>query len=159
MSSTNKTEKLGLNGWIGSDIPQRNDFNRDNAIVDEIVGNHIDDRVIHVSESERKIWSNNVYTTFYFGNGDMTQTIKTGCPFEPMLAIIFANGLPTIRPHISGNESWHYFGIATPASESMGLSFINETDLQVQQSKQAYIYTDYSYLNANGVLYTVAMFR
>ena len=35
MSSTNKTEKLGLNIWVGSDRSQRTDFNSDNQKIDD----------------------------------------------------------------------------------------------------------------------------
>lgn len=35
MGSTNKTSNLKLNSWIGSDKPQRVDFNYDNNILDE----------------------------------------------------------------------------------------------------------------------------
>ena len=35
MSSINKTKNLGLNNWIGSDRSQREDFSKDNEIIDE----------------------------------------------------------------------------------------------------------------------------
>ena len=48
MSSTNKTGELELNKWIGSDIPQMEDFNRDNEIIDKTLGEHIWDVSKHV---------------------------------------------------------------------------------------------------------------
>lgn len=54
MSSTNKTEKLGLNSWIGSDKPKRIDFNTDNEIIDRAISEHTEDTVVHINAEERE---------------------------------------------------------------------------------------------------------
>lgn len=41
MASTDKTE-LGLNKWIGTDIPEMNDFNSDNSIIDSELNRKVD---------------------------------------------------------------------------------------------------------------------
>lgn len=38
MASTNKTPNLGLNLWLGTDKPEREDFNRDNQHLDDMAG-------------------------------------------------------------------------------------------------------------------------
>lgn len=40
MASTNKTETLGLNQWIGSDKPKMEDFNSDNRLIDTALAGH-----------------------------------------------------------------------------------------------------------------------
>ena len=37
MSSTNKTTNLKLNDWVGTDVPQREDFNADNQRIDKAI--------------------------------------------------------------------------------------------------------------------------
>ncbi len=44
MASTNMTEHLKLNQWIGSDKPKMADFNADNRKVDQAVGSHTADQ-------------------------------------------------------------------------------------------------------------------
>lgn len=39
MASSNKTETLGLNQWLGTDKPKRDDFNADNLAIDQAVKN------------------------------------------------------------------------------------------------------------------------
>ncbi len=72
MSSTNKTEKLGLNSWIGSDKPKRIDFNTDNEIIDRAVSQHTEDTVVHINAEERERWNNYMFTGMYYGDGSTT---------------------------------------------------------------------------------------
>ena len=61
MSSTNKTEKLGLNSWIGSDKPKRIDFNTDNEIIDRAISQHTEDTVVHINAEEREKYPQGIY--------------------------------------------------------------------------------------------------
>ena len=54
MASTNKTETLGLNQWIGSDKPKMEDFNSDNRLIDTALAGHRADQTVHVSAQERR---------------------------------------------------------------------------------------------------------
>lgn len=54
MGSTNKTGELELNQWIGSDVPKMEDFNKDNEIIDKILGEHIWDISKHVTAQQKK---------------------------------------------------------------------------------------------------------
>jgi len=42
MSSTNKTEKLGLNQWVASDAFNREDLNLDNRLIEEAFGKRLE---------------------------------------------------------------------------------------------------------------------
>ena len=57
MASTNKTETLGLNQWIGSDKPKMEDFNSDNRLIDTALAGHRADQTVHVSAQERAAWN------------------------------------------------------------------------------------------------------
>ena len=57
MASTNMTEHLKLNQWIGSDKPKMADFNADNRKVDQAVGSHTADQTMHLTEAERAAWN------------------------------------------------------------------------------------------------------
>lgn len=75
MSSYNKTERLGLNNWSESDRPMRNDFNSDNLIIDEVLGNHISDSDMHLGTEEKSRVSRPLVINAYTGNGNSERTI------------------------------------------------------------------------------------
>ena len=49
MSSSNKTNYLGLNQFVGSDKPKMEDFNADNRLLDEKIQQHIQSQ-LHLTE-------------------------------------------------------------------------------------------------------------
>ena len=53
MPSSFKTDKLQLNFWANIDRPVRSDFNRDNAIIDSAVGDHIENTLVHLTDDDR----------------------------------------------------------------------------------------------------------
>ena len=53
MASTNKTTRLQLNSWVASDKPKMEDFNSDNAIIDQSLGTHIANTSIHVTAADK----------------------------------------------------------------------------------------------------------
>ena len=57
MSSSNKTNRIGLNEWVGTDVPKMEDFNADNARLDKTLGNHLDDISIHVTSAQKDSWN------------------------------------------------------------------------------------------------------
>ena len=56
MSSTNKTTNLKLNDWVGTDVPQREDFNADNQRIDKAIGDHTGNTTVHITQAERDLW-------------------------------------------------------------------------------------------------------
>ena len=75
MGSTNKTEYLGLSGWVHSDTPKMIDFATDNEIVDSILGEHINDSKIHLSEEDRALLGGSITSTLMAGNGSTSRTV------------------------------------------------------------------------------------
>ena len=48
MGSAQKTDFLSLNKWISTDIPKREDFNYDNATIDNAIKEHTNDMSKHI---------------------------------------------------------------------------------------------------------------
>lgn len=123
MSSTNKT-KLGLNKWVGTDIPAMADFNSDNQIIDNILKAHIDDFGLHCSSKKQQEW-NNPYGLFsYVGDGqeETEHNVKNSIGFEPSVCFVFAIDSSLGSRDYDYNTHYNYFGIATIDGSSFGLS-------------------------------------
>ena len=50
MPTENKTTNLSLNSWLATDKPKREDFVNDNNIIDTVLGTHIADTSLHITE-------------------------------------------------------------------------------------------------------------
>jgi len=92
MASKNKSEKLGLNLWEGTDRPQRTDFNSDNMIVDEALGTHLENTSLHLSEKEKSRVSAPLVSTLYAGDGSGSREITLPC--EAQAVMVFCSGMP-----------------------------------------------------------------
>nr|DAJ85011.1 MAG TPA: hypothetical protein [Caudoviricetes sp.] len=57
MPSENKTPHYGLNQWQGNEYPMREDFNRDNALIDAAMGDHEANSIVHITPAEREKWN------------------------------------------------------------------------------------------------------
>ena len=79
MSSTNKTTNLKLNDWVGTDVPQREDFNADNQRIDKAIGDHTGNTTVHITQAERDLWGLPFYYYNYFGNGKATRKVEVLC--------------------------------------------------------------------------------
>lgn len=75
LSSTNKTEYLGLSGWVHSDTPKMIDFANDNLIVDNVLGSHVNDSSMHLSEEDRALLGGSISSFLSAGNGSTSKTI------------------------------------------------------------------------------------
>lgn len=80
MSSTNKTTNLKLNDWVGTDVPQREDFNADNQRIDKAIGDHTGNTAVHITQAERDLWGLPFYYYNYFGNGKATRKVEVPSP-------------------------------------------------------------------------------
>lgn len=159
MSSTNKTS-LGLNSWIGSDKPQRIDFNCDNEIIDNAITSHTGDSVIHITEQERELWNSSVFMGIYYGNGVAEREIRLDCDFEPSFAIIYARNRPFSVIDFQHSVNRNYAALISRLSGSMGAGFSNDLkSLVVMQSPTALIGNENANLNESGVAYTYVVFR
>ena len=159
MSSTNKTTHLKLNSWIGSDKPKRVDFNYDNEVIDKTIHDHITDTVVHINDSERDKWNNYMYVGMYFGTGDSSRVIKTDCPFDVNMGIVFAVNKHISVMDFSENHKTNYCAFLGTYGESSGVKLLD--DLRSFRVNQNYAILGREYINLNeiGVSYIYMMFR
>ena len=158
MSSTNKTQRLKLNNWTGSDVPSVGDFNRDNVIIDQYLGNHMYSGELHTSNTERNKWNNPYYISTYFGNGTSSRTISIGSGFTPKWGIVFAVNYPAALSDYNNKAHYSYFGIVSENGSMLGLS-LSGNELTVSQSSAAVYQSEYRSFNESGKTYVYIMFR
>lgn len=158
MSSSSKTENLRLNNWSGSDIPKREDFNMDNSIIDSVLGSHIEDTAVHITNEERTKWNSHYYIGTYVGNNSSSRNITLGCSFEPSWGIVFAVGtMPSINDY-TNRANYNYFGIVSLNGSTIGLS-LSGRQLTAVQSTTAVSGTEYRNFNEGGNTYVYIVFR
>lgn len=109
MPSSNKTATIGLNQWLGSDKPVKDDFNEDNRLMEETVSaltarveaveqtengtaltNHIQNKDVHCTAEEKALWNaaGSVSVMTYIGTGDFMRTFELDG--TPKAGMIFA---------------------------------------------------------------------
>lgn len=160
MSSTNKTKKLGLNSWIGSDKPKRIDFNTDNEIIEQAITQHTEDCVVHIDESEREKWNNYMYMGMYYGDGTTKRVIDTGCPFKARIGFVFANSRTVTIAHFVESKNSNYFGIFGYLANTLGIKMnTDQKNFTVENSVLAMTANEYANFNQSGVAYNYVMFR
>lgn len=158
MSSTNKTENFQLNSWVGSDIPSREDFVRDNNIIDEALNTHFSDTDIHIEASERDKWNSMYCIDKYFGDGAESQVVELQLDFEPTWGIVFSTSKPPSLVDIGNSANYNYFGVFTRYRAMPGIS-INGKNLTVSIDPDGYLNTEFASYNVLGDLYYVICFR
>ena len=100
MASTNKTQNLGLNQWVGTDHPTRSDFVQDNALLDEAVGTHCANSSIHLTSAEKQRVSNPVSVKQISGTGAISVTVNF--EFSPKLVLVQKKNAPPVSYSSSG---------------------------------------------------------
>ncbi len=158
MSSTNKTTNLKLNDWVGTDVPQREDFNADNQRIDSAFGSHIGNTTVHITQAERELWELPFYYYNYFGNGQTTRTVEVPSPFTPRFAIVFADGMAPTVCKFSSSANYHYVAFGSQTRSTIGLT-LSGTTLTVEQSVAPVTGQEYACLNQNATTYAVLFFR
>lgn len=158
MSSTNKTTNLKLNDWVGTDVPQREDFNADNQRIDKAIGDHTGNTTVHITQAERDLWGLPFYYYNYFGNGKATRKVEIPIPFRPRFAIVFADGMAPSVCKFSSSANYHYVAFASQTRGTIGMTLDDQT-LTVNQSVSPVTGQEYACLNQNGTTYAVLFFR
>ena len=93
MSSSNKTNYLGLNQFVGSDKPKMEDFNADNRLLDEKIQQHIQSQ-LHLTEQQRERLENPGYLIgSYTGDGTTKRTISVAQPIGFGFVFMVGEGL------------------------------------------------------------------
>ena len=92
MPSSFKTEKLQLNFWANIDRPVRSDFNRDNAIIDSAVGEHVENDLVHLTENDRSKLRDTYAIRVLQGTDEDVREITLS--FAPSVVIYYAADKP-----------------------------------------------------------------
>lgn len=156
MPSENKTERLGLNLWEGSDRPQRNDFNSDNAIIEQVVGDHTENTEVHLSAEEKARVQRPLVTVPYLGDGSAQQVVTL--PAEVTAVIIYCDSMPCAVYDAQAGCTKNYFGASMfGGGSSTGVSFIRTTVTVTQdtEAKNGFM----NCLNESSKSYRVIGFR
>lgn len=159
MSSTNKTENLGLNSWIGSDKPERTDFNYDNEVLDNAIFQHTSNNEIHITQQERSAWNSSVHMGAYFGNGSAERIVATNCPFDVSFGIIFAANRPISVANFSSAKKTNYTAFFGKLANSLGVKITDKRNFQINQSLTPEFEQEYVSLNESGVAYIYVLMR
>lgn len=154
MSSTNKTDYLGLNQWLGTDRPTRIDYVQDNEKIDTAVKNHITNENCHVT-SEEKLKLSNPTTTYYSGNGGTSRTITLA--FVPSVVFVFKKNASPVGYSSSYPIVNSAMGI-TSNGYSAGIT-INGTVITVKQSTAVENDGSFYNLNQSGGQYGIIAFK
>lgn len=158
MSSTNKTPNLKLNSWVGADVPCREDFVRDNNIIDDKITTHCSDTSIHITPQERKTWNSPVFVQSYFGDNNDSQVIDLYCDFEPRWGFVYASEYPINRCDVRNNTNYHYFGFFTKGVNEPGLK-IEGKRLTVYNTPSLTLESELLNFNQRGIPYNIIAFR
>lgn len=158
MSSTNKTSVLGLNSWLGTDKPQRADFNSDNEIIDNAFGEHVTDTVRHITNDERKVWNSPYYMGSYIGDGTLSRTVKTKSPFVPSFMLVFGSGFPLSVTDFDNTQVKHYCAFANSRGATLGLE-MSGINFIVKSTNDSTTGNERTMLNALGKTYIYIFVR
>lgn len=159
MSSTNKTNSLGLNSWVGSDIPQREDFNTDNILIDKAISDHTSNADIHVKKTDKDRWNAPYVIKSYYGNGETSRTIDLGLSFTPAWGIVIGTSVFPSMIDFTNKSKYNYFGIVSRFGSTAGMTFNSDGNLRVVQSSTSVSQADYRCFNESGIAYLVIIFR
>lgn len=132
MPSTNKTPQLGLNSWVDTDKPRREDFVQDNTILDTVISGHLSDMLLHLTEADRLKLSSGLVVGNRAGSG--TEEASITLDFEPKLVFVFAKEKSPLDYSASGSYVVVNSGIATPWGNTAGV-VVSGNKVTFKQSK------------------------
>lgn len=147
MSSTNKTEYLKLNQWLGSDRPQRIDFVDDNKIIDDAIKLHNSNSGIHITSEQRDKINEPYVMLSYGGTGSETYSINLG--FSPKFVIVFTKNSAPMQIDSSGDIIVNQSFVAKSNGTAGGVT-INGSSVIVTQSSTATNSIKYNLNKLNG---------
>ncbi len=155
MSSSQKTDYLQLNAWLGTDRPQRIDFVDDNTIIDKVIKNHIENTTMHCSGEEKTRLNNPYIVKSYAGTGESTKTIEFD--FVPQLVIVFKRESLPVVTEADGTATVNC-GIAVKSMGSTGGVSISDKTVTVTYNATATDGVKYN-LNYFNDQYVVVAFK
>lgn len=132
MSSTNKTDNLGLSNWVHSDTPKMIDFTTDNVIVDSVLGSHLKNTDIHLSKEDRELLGGGINSILISGDGSTSRTITLDS--APKMVQIFLKNNPPAVWNSDKNCMVVNSAFAIQKGISSGGASLNDTKLVVTNS-------------------------
>ncbi|MBR1779254.1 MAG: hypothetical protein IJ758_01970 [Clostridia bacterium] len=145
MPTGNKTTNLQLNSWLSTDKPKREDFVNDNTIIDTILGNHINNSGIHVTEELIDSLSNKFVLGSIVGNGQASKV--TTLAFTPKFFIVYLINQPPIKYDSTNGYYLYNFAIGSSTYGSTKGMTINGANVTLSQSTETP--SDGVFLNLN----------
>lgn len=152
MPSTFKTTNLGLNVWLGSDKPTRSDFVKDNNIIDNKLGSHINNADKHLSTDQKTRLDSPYEIQTLQGNGEEIRTVELS--FQPKIAVCFAVDTPSVIT--VNNILTVSSAIAVNNTGGSGGLVISENSVKVKNETDGNAVYN---LNQSGVQYILIVFR
>ncbi|MCI9274086.1 MAG: hypothetical protein HFE39_09075 [Clostridiales bacterium] len=156
MPTNHKTPKLQLNSWLGTDKPMRSDFVEDNTLLDALLGGHLEDSQLHLSQQDRTALSSPFVVTLLGGTGDASRNHVL--PFAPRLVLVYLRNAPFSRYDADRGCTVCNAAAAGSGSKSGGIA-LNGTTLTLTQSQSVPEDHIFYNLNANGGQYACVAFR
>lgn len=156
MPSTNNTQNLELNQWIGTDKPKMADFNDDNLKLDAAMGGHLADAIRHLTGAERTAWNAGAPVIgSYVGDGTHPRALGMG--FVPSFGVVFAVDMNIVQSVGSTGDMLVYSAFLSKWGCSQGAALdageiLLLDDSQVNSNCIAC-------LNQSGVTYVYILFR
>lgn len=133
MPSANKSEKLGLNLWAESDRPQRGDFNGDNMILDQVLGEHLENSELHLTKEEKSRVFAPITDAGYIGDGSEVREILLPCRAQAVM--VFCEGMPcALYDEIKKCTKIYSGFFANGAGSQSGVSVLDKTLTVTQQT-------------------------
>lgn len=134
MATTSYTQNLGLSAWGASDRPKRIDFVTDNTIIDQVLGEHVNNSDIHVT-AEDKARLQNPYTVYtYLGDGEAQRTIELSDEYK--FAIVFQKFYPMVEIDSNQNIVSHFAVVGRSFGSSANIE-LRKQSLVVTQDTEA----------------------
>lgn len=136
MPSSSKTPSLGLNKWLGTDKPKKDDFNADNQKMDDAhkalaatvtangqsLATHTGNTASHITAAERALWNSKdkMATGKYTGNGAASRKITLG--FAPRAGFLYAVGEPVSFADCDAGNNNYLAGFISTSGSTYGIT-------------------------------------
>lgn len=155
MASSNFTPNLGLCNWSADDRPKRMDFVSDNNIIDERLGNHLNNSDIHVTADEKERITAPYEVMVYAGDGESSKTFTLDKEYN--MAIVFQKNKPMVEFDANKNAVCRFAISGVTLGSSSGVT-LSKNSITVKQSGQADDGMIYNFNESFGQ-YVILLFR
>lgn len=150
MASSKKTDKLGLSLWDSTDRPERMDFVKDNEILEQKLGEHLANALVHIDPGKADFLNHPFAITTFVGNGFTNQRMYA--EELPRLIVLMCANQPPVVPRSDGKLDVYWdFLYATNPTYTTKYS-LGGLDFNVKERRWA-AYSSLSPTNSNLVMH------